>query len=251
MKKIISIIIALVLIVGVFTVPAFAADETAPIVTEGGTVEGTEVPEITAPDDTTDTTLPDTTETPEITVEGEEKAFYAELVDALTNGANWAKFGGILATVLAVLAVIVKNLSGLKSIVEGVKNLVEGKASKEDTEKLVKNEGEKIVAATLSAINDTKQKQAELEQKYDQQTAILTLVTLQLVKSPYARTEIMKLISTADMQGKNVSEIVDIIEKEIKAAEDAEEKPETPALDSILESVGTDESNGESGVALG
>lgn len=251
MKKIISIIIALVLIVGVFTVPAFAADETDPIVTEGGTVEGTEVPEITAPDDTTDTTLPDTTETPEITVESEEKAFYAELVDALTNGANWAKFGGILATVLAALAVIGKYASGIKTLVGGVKNMVEGKASKEDTEKLVKSEGEKIVSAVLTAVDDTKQKQAELEQKYDTQTAILTLVTLQLVKSPYARTEIMKLLSAADMQGKNVSEIVGIIENEIKAAEEAEEKPETPALDSIIESVGTDESNGESGVALG
>ena len=123
MKKIISIIIALVLIVGVFTVPAFAADETAPIVTEGGTVEGTEVPEITAPDDTTDTTLPDTTETSEITVEGEEKAFYAELVDALTNGASWAKFGGILATYLPCLRSLSKTFPVLNLSLKALKTL--------------------------------------------------------------------------------------------------------------------------------
>lgn len=235
MKRIITIIAALVMCASLFIFPVFAEDTV------------TDIPVDTVPEDT----VTDTPTEPEITPESEEKAFTAELVDALTNGANWAKFAGILAAVLAALAVIGKYASGIKTLVGGVKSLVEGKASKDETEKLVKAEGEKIVSAVLTAVDDTRAKQAELEQKYDTQTAILTLVTLQLVKSPYARTEIMKILSTADMQGKNVSEIVDIIEKEIKAAEDAEEKPATPALDSILESVSTDENNGDSGVALG
>ena len=65
----------------------------------------------------------------------------------------------------------------------------------------------------------------------------------------------MNLITTAKMQGKEAAEIVEVIEAEIKAAEDAEEKDPTPALDSILNSVTASETDGvadgESGVALG
>ena len=235
MKRIITIIAALVLCASLFVFPVFAEDTV------------TDIPV----DTVTEGTVTDTPTEPEITPESEEKAFTAELVDALTNGANWAKFGGILAAVLAALAVIGKYASGIKALVGGVKSLVEGKASKDDTEKLVKSETDKIISATLTALDDTKKKQDELTAKYNEQTAILTLITLQLVKSPYARTEIMNLITTAKMQGKEAAEIVEVIEAEIKAAEDAEEKDPTPALDSILESVSTDESTGDSGVALG
>ncbi len=239
MKRIITIIAALVLCASLLVFPVFAEDTV------------TDIPVDTVPEDT----VTDTPTEPDITPESEEKAFTSELVDALTNGANWAKFGGILAAVLAALAVIGKYASGIKALVGGVKSLVEGKASKEDTEKLVKKEGEKIVSAVLTAVDDTKKKQDELTAKYNEQTAILTLITLQLVKSPYARTEIMNLITTAKMQGKEAAEIVEVIEAEIKAAEDAEEKDPTPALDSILNSVTASETDGvadgESGVALG
>ena len=239
MKRIITIIAALVLCASLFVFPVFAEDTV------------TDIPVDTVPEDT----VTDIPTEPEITPESEEKAFTAELVDALTNGANWAKFGGILAAVLGTLAVIGKYASGIKTLVGGVKNMVEGKASKEETEKLVKSETDKIISATLTALDETKKKQDELTAKYNEQTAILTLITLQLVKSPYARTEIMNLITTAKMQGKEAAEIVEVIEAEIKAAEESEEKDPTPALDSILNSVSTaengEEANGESGVALG
>ena len=65
----------------------------------------------------------------------------------------------------------------------------------------------------------------------------------------------MNLITTAKMQGKEAAEIVEVIEAEIKAAEDSEEKVPTPALDSILVSVTASDTDGvadgESGVALG
>ena len=249
MKKIIATILGLMLVVGAFTVPVFAADtETDPVVTEGGTAEGTEVPEVT------DTTVPDTTD-PEVTVETEEKAFTAELVDALTDGATWVKVGSVLAALLGALVAVSKATSNISNLIGGLKNMVEGKATKEETEKLVKSETDKIISATLTALDDTKKKQDELTAKYNEQTAILTLITLQLVKSPYARTEIMNLITTAKMQGKEAAEIVEVIEAEIKAAEDSEEKVPTPALDSILVSVTASDTDGvadgESGVALG
>lgn len=235
MKKIITIIAALVLCASLFVFPVFAEDTV------------TDIPVDTVTEDT----VTNTPTEPEITPESEEKAFTEELVDALTNGANWAKFGGILAAVLGTLAVLYKYMSGIKNTINGVKNLVAGKASKEDTEKILKNESKKILSATLTALEDTKKKQEELTEKYNEQTAILTLITLQLVKSPYARTEIMNIITSAKTHGKDVAEIVEVIEAEIKAAEESEEKTPTPALDSIVASVNTEETDGENGVALG
>lgn len=235
MKKIITVFLILTLIFGIFALTASAEE---PV---------TDEPVIEAPTDTAETPA----DSPEITVEGEEKAFYEEVVDALTNGANWAKFGGILAAILAALGVLYKYTSGIKTIISGVKSLVEGKASKEDTEAIVKTECERIRSAALTAIEETNKKQAELTEKYNEQTAILTLITLQLVKSPYARTEIMNILATAKTKGKDALEIVEAVEAEIKAAEEAEEKPSTPALDAVVASVSGSEDNGESGVALG
>ncbi|MBR3680627.1 MAG: hypothetical protein IKL79_01325 [Clostridia bacterium] len=238
MKKFLTILIALIISASFFVFPVFAQ-------------EPTDAPSESVSDDVVTDTTESITHPSEITPESEEKAFTKELVDALTNGANWAKFGGILAAVLGALAVLYKYTSGIKNVINGVKDLVAGKASKEDTEKLLKSESEKILSATLSALEDTKKKQEELTEKYNEQTAILTLITLQLVKSPYARTEIMNIITSAKAKGKDVAEIVEVIEAEIKAAEEAEEKMPTPALDSIVASVDTEETDGENGVALG
>lgn len=240
MKKIITVFITLLLSLSLFALPSFAEEATeAP--TDETAIE-TPVTEDTAGTD----------ETPNITVENEEKAFREELVAALTDGGNWAKFGGILASVLAVLGVLYKYTSGINTMIGGVKSLVEGKATRAETEATVKAEGEKILSATLAALEDTRKRQDELNEKYNEQTAILTLITLQLVKSPYARTEIMNIISTAKAKGKDVSEIVEVIEAEIKAAEAAEVKASTPALDKIVASVTDTDTDGDAeGVALG
>lgn len=238
MKKILTILFAFIISASFFVFPVFAEEQT-------------DAPSESVSEDVVTDSADNTDHAPEITPESEEKAFTAELVDALTNGANWAKFGGILAAVLGALAVLYKYTSNIKNIINGVKELVAGKASKEDTERLLKSESEKILSATLDALADTKKKQEELTEKYNEQTAILTLITLQLVKSPYARTEIMNIITSAKTHGKDVAEIVEVIEAEIKAAEEAEEKIPTPALDSIVASVNTEETDGENGVALG
>lgn len=235
MKRIFTLILALILCASLLVVPAFA-----------------EEPTDEAPDGATDTTVdaPDTPDTPKITPEGEAEAFTDQLVAFLTDGATWAKFGGIVAAILAVLGVLYKYTSGIKSVIGGVKSLVEGKATKAETEKLIKDEGDKILSGVLECIEDTKKKQDELTEKYNEQTAILTLITLQLVKSPHARTEIMKIISTAKTHGKDAAELVEVIEAEIKAAEEAEEKIPTPALDAIITEVNGD-TGATDGVALG
>ena len=66
---------------------------------------------------------------------------------------------------------------------------------------------------------------------------MITLLALQLVKSPNARTEIMKLLENTDIACDNVAEVVEAVQAEIKAADEAMPKIETPTLTALVEEV--------------
>lgn len=227
MKKIFTAFIALALALVLFTVPAFAAEE----VTETDIVTDTET--------TTEETVTDTPTEPEISAPSEEERFYDQIVEFVSNGANWAKIGGVVLAIIAAIGAVTANLNKVKAMIDGVTALLKGKATKEETEK--------IVGDNLSALKDTYDKQySELKKQYDEQaerntelTAVMTVLALQLVKSPYARTEIMGLLSGAKAVNGNVKEIVEAVEEEIAKAEAEEEKEPTPALDAIKASVTT------------
>lgn len=226
MKRIFTTFIALALALVLFTVPAFAA-ETDEIVTDTETV--------------VEETVTDTTVEPEISAPSEEERFYDELLDYVTNGANWAKIGGVVLAIIAAVAAISSKLGNVTAILNGISNLVKGKATKEETEKIVgdnfkelKRDFDKQYAELLEKYNEQAERNTEL-------TAVITVVALQLVKSPYARTEIMNLLSGTKAINGGVKDIVEVVEEEIEKAAAAEEKEPTPALDAIKASVSTTE----------
>ena len=221
MKRIFITVIALALALVLFTVPAFAEEAT-----DTTTTENTE-------------TVTETPTTPENTAPTEEERFYDQIVEFVSNGANWAKIGGVVLAIIAAIGAITANLNKVKAMIDGVNALVKGKATKEETEK--------IVGDNLAALKDTYDKQySELKKQYDEQaerntelTAVMTVLALQLVKSPYARTEIMGLLSGTKAVAGDVKDIVETVEEEIAKAEAEEEKEPTPALDAIKASVTT------------
>lgn len=221
MKRIFIAVIALALALVLFTVPAFA-EETADTTTT----------------ETTDT-VTDTPTTPENTAPNEEERFYDQIVEFVSNGANWAKIGGVVLAITAAIGAITANLNKVKVMIDGVNALVKGKATKEETEKIV-TENYKELKKSYD------EQYAELKKQYDEQaerntelTAVMTVLTLQLVKSPYARTEIMGLLSGTKAVAGDVKDIVEAVEEEIAKAEAEEEKEPTPALDAIKASVTT------------
>jgi hypothetical protein len=139
--------------------------------------------------------------------------------------------------VITLIVTIKTNLNEITVIIEAVKSLVAGKATKEETEKVITEKlgemktdySEKL--AELIAMRD------ELCAKNDKLTAILSIISLQLLKSPNARTSVMALLQSAADDIDNVGELVEKIEAEIEAADAETPKPETPALDQIKESV--------------
>lgn len=221
MKRIFITVIALALALVLFTVPAFAEEAADTTTTE-----------------TTDT-VTDTPVEPENTAPTEEERFYDQIVEFVSNGANWAKIGGVVLAIIASIGAITANLNKVKVMIDGVTSLLKGKATKEETEK--------IVTENYKELKKSYDEQcAELKKQYDEQaerntelTAVMTVLALQLVKSPYARTEIMGLLSGAKAVNGNVKDIVEAVEEEIAKAEAEEEKEPTPALDAIKASVTT------------
>ena len=239
MKKIFTAFIALALALVLFTVPAFAAEE----VTETDIVADTET--------STEETVTNTPVEPEISAPSEEERFQDRILEFVSDGANWAKIGGVVLAIIAAIGAVTANLNKVKAMIDGVTALLKGKATKEETEK--------IVGDNLAALKDTYDKQyAELKAQYDEQaerntelTAVMTVLALQLVKSPYARTEIMGLLSGTKAVAGDVKDIVEAVEEEIAKAEAEEEKEPTPALDAIKASVTTTESTDTGAINMG
>lgn len=233
MKRIFITVIALALALVLFTVPAFAEEAADTTTTE-----------------TTETVTETPTE-PENSAPSEEERFQDQILDFVSNGANWAKIGGVVLAIIAAIGAITTNLNKVKAMIDGVSLLLKGKATKEETEK--------IIGDNLAELKDTYDKQySELKKQYDEQaerntelTAVMTVLALQLVKSPYARTEIMGLISGTKAVNGNVKDIVEAVEEEIAKAEAEEEKEPTPALDAIKASVTTTESTETGAINMG
>lgn len=219
MKRLIYCIIALALILSLFGLTVFA-DGTENVPTEDIVTE--ETPENGA-------------QPPENSCEGSENDIIGEIIAVVTNGEIWAVFGTVASGVLALIIAVTTNSKKITGFFQVMTEHIAGKATKEETRAAMTE----VVGAVQSSFDD---KYAELSKKYDEleahynsQTAVLTLVALQLVKSPNARTEIMKLLQGAEVSANNVVEVVENIQEEIKKADAAEPKPDTPALDAIVE----------------
>jgi tetrahydromethanopterin S-methyltransferase subunit B len=260
MKRLLNILIAVVMILSMLGVTCFADDtpitdetleseveitptlpeeteEKNPI--EDGTVEDTVPPVDNNTTDTenkpTDTVIPDDnsdnpSETPENSFAGTEKDFIGEIISVLTNGEFWVIFGTTVSGALAVIFSVLTKFNDIKAAI-GLK------ATNEETAKAIDCAVGGVQSTFETKYEELSTKYDELKANYNAQTAILTLLALQLVKSPNARTEIMKILNASHITTDNVAELVETIEEEIKAADAVQPKPETPALNAITEEV--------------
>lgn len=225
MKRIFYALIALVLILSVFGMTCFAE------------TEATE-PEI-APEVTPE--VGETTENGEETLENPSTAtetdFVGEIIAVVTNGEIWANFGIIASGVVALIVAVTSKFNDIVKAFNVTKDMIGGKATKEETKEVVTNSIYEVKAAFDASYTELSGKYAKLEQSYNSQTAVLTLLALQLVKSPNARTEIIKLLENTDIACDNVAKVVEAVQAEIKAADEAMPKLETPTLTALVEEV--------------
>lgn len=225
MKKLFTALFVFILTFALFAFPAIA--EAEEITAE--TPEITE-PEATAPEEITET--PDNS--PVSTPNAPENEILEQILGVVSNGEIWAKIG---ATVLSVLALIFALRSSLGKIRDGilvVKDFIAGKATKEETETAINTAVKGAIDKYEEKHKELTQQNEELSAKYDKMYAILSLIVLQLVKSPNARVKIMELIADTNKITEDVAELVEEMTEEIAEADAATPKADTPALDAIV-----------------
>lgn len=254
MKKLFALLTVFILVFSLFTFTAFAEESTEPeedTVTEGETVpedpienaptEGemseNEVKEDKPTDEIPQDTQQDASKVPTI----DENEILDQILGIVTNGEIWAKIGVSLLAAVALVITLKKQLDKILAVFATVRDALMGKATKEDTAKVVKEEFNAFNTSYKEEYAKLEEKNVELTEKYnaisakcDKLTALLALITLQLVKSPNARTQIMGLISDAKEIGGDVVKLVENIETEIKDADAAIPKIDTPNLDAIV-----------------
>ena len=249
MKKLIFLLVAVILMLSLLATPCFAEEgaENTETVTEN-----TQIPEETAPEMNSEPLENEavTPETLEDFAQSEEEGFLDQFTTIITNGEIWAKIGATVLGILALIIAINKNLDKIIGALDAVKNMVAGKATKEETKKTIEAAMSDVKTTYEAKHKEITEKYDALEKKYDQQTAILTLLSLQLVKSPNARVRIMELISETKELGGDIAEIVENIEAEIEAADAAEPAPDTPALDAVALEINSRSGGDTSYIAL-
>lgn len=217
MKKLFISLLIIALCLSIFAVVAFADDS--------ATVESTST----------------STEEAEISSQTDGNDFYDRVIAFVGDGAFWAKFLAILFGILALLIVIRSNLSKIKGVIDSVVTLIKGKATREETEAAITACKDELNKNYVEQKEKLEEQYAELASRNDQLTAVLSLIALQMIRNPNARTQIMGLLADAKKHSGDVAEIVETVETEIAIADAAEEKINTPALDEVVARVTKDE----------
>lgn len=233
MKKLFCFALILVLVLSLFTFSAFAEETVSPGVenTENATNSDPAGSDTEADIPSSDPTISDNA------LEDEKGTLTAQILSLVSDGKIWAAVGLILSGVIAVINAISSNYKAVKDGLATLSSFIQGKATKEDTEKMLNDLTTKLSGDFEAELGRINKQYSEISARNDQLTAVLSLVAIQLVKSPNARTQIMQLIAGAKDCSGDVAELVSAIEEEIIKADAETEKPDTPALDAVMSRV--------------
>ena len=216
-KKIIIFVAVFLFAMIVLHMPVFAA--------EGDAADNPSVP--TSTEETEGTTNP-------VGTEEEAEAFYSGWIDKITNSTLWISIGSYVLAALGVLA-LVRNKFGV--IIEMVRSKADGAVIRE----AIKSAGTEISTAFKNELDAVNKKLDESEDNEKKLMTILTLFVTNAKMNPNAKAEIMKYLSGVKEYAGTVEEIVENATRAIEAADAAEEKAPTPALDRLREDQGKEE----------
>lgn len=230
MKKLFCFALILALVLSLFTFSAFAEETGYP------EVENTENTANSAPlDSDTEADIPSSDPTTsDNALEDEKGTLTAQILSIVSDGKIWTTVGLILSGVIAVISAISSNYKAVKDGLVVLNDFIKGKATKEETEIMLGDLSKKITTDFKTELDRMNKQYSELSARNEQLTAVLSLVAIQLVKSPNARTQIMQLISGVKDCSGDVAKLVENIEEEIIKADAEMEKPDTPALDAVM-----------------
>lgn len=164
----------------------------------------------------------------EVTVTEEEKS---GIIKTLMNSSVWASVSSMLVMAIGVIAFVGKHFKGLTTIVQGKVDTSTLKA--EIAEKTA--ETSKLMQAEISELKE------QLKTMQGNEKMFTTAVTLFIMNAKFdstAKAKITELLTGfVDVANLSVAEICENVNKAIEEAKKAEDKPDTPELDAIINEV--------------
>ncbi len=206
MKKIITLIIALVFCISLATTIFAQA-------TEAPTHETTE------------------------TAETEKTSLMDKALEKLTNSSFWVAIVGVLVAVIAFIAGLKKFINSLSPIIELIKSRADKETVTSAIDKSFKDTSAEISAKLAEATEAIK----ECKSREDELTTLIALLINNLNINQYAKTEILAKISGIKEYTGSAIEICRAVEAEVQKYKDAEEKIDTPNLDIITTGIAFEE----------
>lgn len=221
MKKILLFILCAAILCGALTVGALASEVAA----DNSAVGGENLP--VAGDTTVDEAVDGT--------EGESgesaKKFYSEWIDKLTDSTMWINILSYLAGILGLIAFVKGQVGNIKG---NVCTLLNGQLSVETVKSLI----DEAVSASIAEYKSSYEAmRGKLEAQCESERTILSVLAIFISNAkinPYAKSEIMSLLTGAKSTLGSVEEAVTAANAAIEAARSAEEEIKTPALDEVL-----------------
>lgn len=227
MKKITLLLTAVMLAFSLFMIPVYAsATDTAapPEISQDNTEENGEA--VTLPPESESST--ETEKTP--SEEEENKAFYSEWIDKITDSTMWIN---LATNVLSALAIIIAVLSSIGKVKGGLKDLLHGKVTAEQMKKIATEAVADAVKELREATERATAKSEELEKAVNLFLSVTAVFVLNTKINTCAKNEIINMINGLHESGATVAATVEAATAAIEEARAAEDKPVTPALDAV------------------
>ena len=245
MKKKISYLFMVALIVFSLAIPCYADEETTydGVVAEDVFTTIEETPAETS----TEVAEGEAEQTPEEESEtptesaNDLSAVIAVVKEKIASSATWTMVGTSLLSIITFIGVLSSKFGGLKTVIDAIKDMVKGKADKDDVKTALDGAKEELSKEFKTAYSDDFKKLTKFaEQQAENEKKLYAMFTLFMtnVKIPdSAKTEILNFAADVKQYSGDVYEIVEQVQEAIDAgiAEAEKDTPETPTLDEILE----------------
>ena len=163
--------------------------------------------------------------------EGAE-AFYSGWIDKITDSTMWVNVGTVALACLGIIGTV-------GSKFKNISDLISKKADANTVIDAVKGSAADICDSLKDELHKIKDELSATKSNEEALLAILTMFITNAKINPNAKAEIMNYITGMKKLEGSISEIVAKANEAIEAANEAEEKTDTPALDAITEGPGS------------
>lgn len=171
-----------------------------------------------------------TEQAPTEEIQTEETGLIDGILSKFTDSSFWISVVGTLTAIIASLSGVAVFVNKIKGVID----LVKQKADTETVIKALKESNAETTAVINKKLDETNAALKECTSREEELTTLIALLINNSNINPHAKAEIMARVSGLKKITGSVIEAVKEVETEVEKAKAEEIKPDTPALDNIV-----------------